>query len=464
MQTIFHPLILTLFNSLWQATILALLLGGYRRFGRNIHPHTLRNLAGLGIISQFFLSIITFCFFLWKPASDLVIPGIALFSDISIRFEFLAGWIYIAIASGLILRTFLHWLKFHNSVKTGYKKAPVDLRIFADHTALHLGIKRKVKVFLSEKVGGPVTFGFLRPVILLPVALVNHLSVKEAEAIILHELEHIRSLDYFLNWCAILAENLFFFNPGIYYLTSQLRKNRERNCDAVVLDYNYHIADYASALYKSARIKMQEPAFVLAVSGRKPGELKNRILDMRDSYPAFQKKKIWFSLTSVFLATLALVWIITNSPAPNIPGAFQVVKAKTSEDFISVVQTEPVTEADKPENKEIVKTLFKEKNAISRPLEIKAKSEGVQEQNLNDPYQLINVSQTETPAPKEITIREEDAESGMIVTSHYLMVADSGMYKMKLLWKIKETQLPDSLISAHGDSSVIYIPEARFEQ
>ncbi|MEI9912486.1 MAG: M56 family metallopeptidase [Bacteroidota bacterium] len=78
-------------------------------------------------------------------------------------------------------------------------KVDVKWRIFVQNVAARMGIKKPVHIWLSGLVTTPVTIGYIKPVILLPLAAINHLSTQQMEAILLHELAHIRRYDYLLN-------------------------------------------------------------------------------------------------------------------------------------------------------------------------------------------------------------------------------------------------------------------------
>ena len=81
----------------------------------------------------------------------------------------------------------------------GLSKIKAEWRIFVKRKSDYMGIQRKVQIWLSDLVQTPVTIGYLKPVILIPVAAINHLTTQQVEAIILHELSHIRRYDYLFN-------------------------------------------------------------------------------------------------------------------------------------------------------------------------------------------------------------------------------------------------------------------------
>jgi beta-lactamase regulating signal transducer with metallopeptidase domain len=132
--------------------------------------------------------------------------------------------------------------------RKGLLKAPVDVRIFTTGTALHLGIKKNVQVWLTNNIDVPSVTGFIKPVILLPAAIMTHLSTEQVNAILLHELAHIKRNDFLLNLIQSVIALLLFFNPFVYWLNNIAKKERENCCDDWVLNFRYNQFDYAKAL------------------------------------------------------------------------------------------------------------------------------------------------------------------------------------------------------------------------
>jgi beta-lactamase regulating signal transducer with metallopeptidase domain len=157
--------------------------------------------------------------------------------------------------------------------RTGLTRAPVDIRLFASKTGLHLGIKRKVKVWISAHVDVPCVTGFLKPVILLPAAMITNLTLRQTEAVLLHELAHIRRMDYLVNFIQSLIELLLFFNPFALMLGTIARKERENCCDDWVINFEFDRFEYATALVllEEQRFQLQPSEFALtATNGNKP--------------------------------------------------------------------------------------------------------------------------------------------------------------------------------------------------
>ncbi len=122
-----------------------------------------------------------------------------------------------------------------------------------DECAHRLGIKRKVQFRLSQIAEQPLTFGFFKPFILLPVALVNQIKPEEVEAIILHELSHVKRNDYLLNLLQSFIEIVFFFHPAVHLMSRSVRRLREEACDDRVVATGTDPLVYAQALLNTKK-------------------------------------------------------------------------------------------------------------------------------------------------------------------------------------------------------------------
>ena len=130
----------------------------------------------------------------------------------------------------------------------GLQEAPARLVAFTDNWRKYLSIARSVRVAVSSRISVPMMMGALRPVILLPLSAVSDLSADELEAILLHELAHIKRHDYLVNIVQSAIEALMFFNPFVWLASSIVRREREHCCDDMVLAYSSSPFPYARAL------------------------------------------------------------------------------------------------------------------------------------------------------------------------------------------------------------------------
>ncbi len=134
-----------------------------------------------------------------------------------------------------------------------------------DFTA-QLKIKKEIGIFLSSKIALPLTTGFLKPVILIPASLLSGLSQEQLEAIIAHELAHIKRNDYIINILQTLIETIFFFHPAVWYISSQIRKERENACDDIAIELTNDKLNYAKALAMAQEFVLNHGSFAMAFS------------------------------------------------------------------------------------------------------------------------------------------------------------------------------------------------------
>lgn len=181
---------------------------------------------------------------------------------------------YLSIAYLFVLLWFAAKLLFQlhaaNQLRNkGVLHVQEELKEFTAYLAASLGISKNVLVYISHKIDIPATIGFLKPVILLPASALTQLTPAQLEAVLLHELAHIRRNDYFWNLFLSVAETLLFFNPFALLLIGMARKERENSCDDVVMSYQQNAAVYAEALLNVEKARYQNPQLAMALGDNK---------------------------------------------------------------------------------------------------------------------------------------------------------------------------------------------------
>lgn len=237
----------------------------------------------------------------------------------------------------LVIKWAVSYRKAQEIRHNGLEKIGAEWRLFVQKVAQQLNIKTPVKIYLSSFVKSPLTVGFLKPLILIPLASINHLTTEQLEAVILHELAHIKRADYLINLLQTIIEIVLFFNPFTRLLSTIIRKERENCCDDWVLQFQYNPAMYAEALLSIAWLQ-QQPAFAMPAAGDK-GELLPRVKRMLSKQEAaFDYKKHAAALMLMTVLLSAFTWF---SPATTQPPA--TVAAGKSK--VQPVVVEPVTAA-----------------------------------------------------------------------------------------------------------------------
>jgi len=166
------------------------------------------------------------------------------------------------------VRIVRNWLFLKQIKGTGLEKAPYRHRLFAQRIAGHLGIKKSVKVYISALVSSPMTVGFLKPLILIPIAAVNNLSVQQLEAVLLHELSHIKRQDYIINLFLNLIQTVLYFNPFVKLFIKRAEVERENCCDELVLQFEYDKHSYAAALLQLEKNAQGIPDLAMAAANK----------------------------------------------------------------------------------------------------------------------------------------------------------------------------------------------------
>ena len=188
--------------------------------------------------------------------------------------------------------------------RTGLHKSPATWRVFVDTMSSHMTLGKKVEIWLSEKIDSPQIMGWIKPIILLPLSAINQLSPAQVEAILIHELAHIKRNDYLFNWVVSVLETLFFFNPFVKLFISIIREEREHACDDWVLQFPFTPSEYAEALLLLEQKRSSRSfSLVLAAGGSHRSLLLNRVKRMLQVPFKQQQKQLSAGLLFLILAS-----------------------------------------------------------------------------------------------------------------------------------------------------------------
>lgn len=130
-----------------------------------------------------------------------------------------------------------------------------------------LRVSRPVRLCETALVEVPTVIGWLRPLILLPATALTGLSAVQLEALLAHELAHIRRYDYLANLIQTSIETLFFYHPAVWWVSAQVRQEREHCCDDLAVDTCGDVLTYARALTALEQLRCGEPHLAVAAGG-----------------------------------------------------------------------------------------------------------------------------------------------------------------------------------------------------
>ncbi len=177
-------------------------------------------------------------------------------------------------------------------------------------------LKRFVDLAISLKIKSPVLTGHIKPIIMFPAGLLSKMSLKELEAVLMHEIAHVKRNDYITNLIFGFVELLFFYHPAVWWISSSLKTEREHACDDLAIQAGVDKLIFAKTITGLSISHEKERVPGLAFSG-KQHKLKHRINRLINSNMKTN------SITKSLFAILLPIVIVTL--------AFSIPKAENNE-------------------------------------------------------------------------------------------------------------------------------------
>ncbi len=159
---------------------------------------------------------------------------------------------------------------------TNLKPVSAEWQWKVKELSLQLGIKKTVRIMESGLAEIPMVIGNLKPLILVPVGLLTGLAPREVEAVIAHELAHVKRYDYLINIVQTVIESVLFFNPAVWLVSQAIRKQREHCCDDIAVKCCGNQMIYAHALTNLGAWSLKPPVLSMGLFKSK-NELFQRI-------------------------------------------------------------------------------------------------------------------------------------------------------------------------------------------
>jgi len=172
-----------------------------------------------------------------------------------------------------------------------------------------MGLRRAVRIAESTLVKVPMVVGYLRPMILLPASVLTGLTSSQLEAVLAHELAHVRRHDWLINAMQVLAETLLFYHPAIWWLSRGIRHERELCCDDIALGLNVDKAVYARMLLTLEELQHKAVSPALAATG---GDLAARVRRLLPPAASPDQTRSSAAGFAIIVASLALVLVASS--------------------------------------------------------------------------------------------------------------------------------------------------------
>ena len=310
-------------NSMWQMAFLWIIYNTALSIPKSVRPAHKSAIAFTLLLCGFAWFVFTFVsLFATKGSNNSIVrlnglpdgANQSLNSFLNIVLPY-ASVLYIALFIVPATRFVRNYRYVQTLRKNHLSKIDVSWRMFVRKVGEQIGISKPVHIWVSEMVTSPVTIGYLKPIILVPLAAMNNLTTQQMEAVLLHELAHIKRYDYLVNLIINFIQSVLYFNPFVKAFVQTIERERERSCDELVIQFQYDPHNYATALLTLEKYNTVAQQMAIAAAGK--NDLFNRverILNI-DSKPVFTFNKLAGLFAGLLCIIILNAVIIVDKPA-----------------------------------------------------------------------------------------------------------------------------------------------------
>ena len=198
------------------------------------------------------------------------------------------------------------------------------------HLAAALKLKSNIQLLQSGLAKMPMVVGHFKPVILFPLGLISTLPVAEVEAVLLHELAHIRRKDYLVNLLQHFLEILFFFNPAVLWVSSLIKAERENCCDDIAVAHAGSKRNYINALVSFQEYHLHTAMQYATALGNDKNQLLQRVKRILYNNNKTLNNMEKTFLAVCFTATTALAILFATATTAQTKSASNIANRDTS--------------------------------------------------------------------------------------------------------------------------------------
>jgi len=214
-------------------------------------------------------------------------------------------WLVLAWGCGVLLlvsRALRQWLTLRAIVRGAGALPAWQER--ARRLGRSLGLRRAVRILVGAQIATPTLVGWVRPVVVMPLALLARMPTEQVDLILVHELAHLRRLDHLANLFQVVVETLLFYHPVVHWISRDARNERELCCDALALEASGgKRRDFVAALAGLAEFHTSHADLALAASG---GLLVERAWFIAGKVPERRRGRAGFTMAGTALLAIAI--------------------------------------------------------------------------------------------------------------------------------------------------------------
>ena len=280
----------TLVHFVWQGALLGLVYAA----ARTVLPRgEARYRFGMAMLMALALCPLLTVWRMLEAPSSVVLTTGASVSSTSISYSASAGntwtwdsgldaalpWLVLMWSLGVLLLSLRAWQQWRGlkALVRMAEQLPI-WQVRVNDMAKRFGLRRRVTVLCSKVIATPALVGWMRPVILLPMAVASNFPVAQVELILAHELAHLRRWDPLANLFQVALETVYFYHPVVHWISRDVRNEREICSDELALSVSggdRH--EFVAALAELGELRERHGSLLLAASG---GVLLDRVQHM----------------------------------------------------------------------------------------------------------------------------------------------------------------------------------------
>ena len=323
-----------------------------------------------------------------------------------------------------------------------------------EEIARKLGIGKRIRLVINEKVTQPLTFGFFKPVVLLPLSYTTQVPMEQLQMILAHELAHIKRHDYLINLLQSSLETIYFFNPFFQWISRIIREEREYCCDDIAAEICGNKNMMAIAL-TNLKILTMHPRLSLAAAPAKTAfhQRIHRLLSA-GSQPGLSFKKMLFS---IFVISLALV-ILTKCTPDRLQNELLPTQTDSFKQLLADNQAGHKVEVLSYQKAGQVHEIFLVSTVEGKPQYAFLDGIALSSDKLDKIYKLIRQSRTITPAELAAlppSKREADMKRAQELNRQWEDVGQEITAK-EMQWNLnRSSELQNQLTMLKAQSSLI---------
>lgn len=170
-----------------------------------------------------------------------------------------------------------------------------------------MGVTKSVELLQSAMVKVPMLLGYFKPVVLIPISLMTGLSNKETEAVIAHELAHLKRHDYLFNILQSVIEAIFFYHPAVWLISRIIRNEREHSCDDLAVESTGDKISYIKALAAAQELAGNNSTNYAVAFSTNTGGLLNRVKRIKNQNTMKNNVTEGFIAASIIFFSLILL-------------------------------------------------------------------------------------------------------------------------------------------------------------